>query len=903
MSHRRPRTKWSPSDFDIPSTGNRHIGAASYRDNEFSPNDALLTLPTNKKTHSQTVRSAFSFASIESVHDGGTFKHAALERQLAHDSVMSQRRHPTKRRNQQITIKSLTHAFWAEAELSADGADNKFLPLNKLKSLINPESVQDLLYSMSYSQDEVQSLIQDIFPTHLPLKCHAPKHGKDYEERPSLYRVFAILVGIDRVKDIHKFIQYGINDSVLPLIMAKEKRELADIRLHSMGDPHMDNDKLQRCFEDYSQKDLGLFKMYQNLINIPFFLFPGDDSTVLFYELDPSCVLPIIDVGEPKRGGSGSVKRIEIHHAHHNYDSVGRDHSNIHFAVKTLHFHNDKGYQKEVEALERLSMKRKDKSPDHLVPLELAYRHGDKCCLVFPWASGNLKEYWKTHQKSPDNHEHVVWLFKQCRGLALGLRRLHSPRSYAISAMENTNTPTKEYDPDDKYGRHGDIKPDNILWFNNYNGDPDHLAICDFGSTEFNTFESKSHVKADQVNGYSKTYQPPDRHAGGEISQRFDIWSLGCVFLEFISWFLFGHDQVFPQQRMMVDPKISKVIVKEDQFFYFVHSRRRGGEKIAKVKPAVLDSCPESIHEFLDLVQFQMLQPMSRERSDSMSVRLQLQEMYNKCCKDQTYATAGYAKTTKQPKGILYFLTRLDVPSLFKSRSPADQEEINDLEPDKLRHQPHNHMIPKVIDEMFIPAPPLEEFEKDIGDLSEVTNGRRNSLSIEDKTHNQEFVPPRMPTHFNNGGTGSSNGLLQMITGDTTPCYTETGDADVNLGNPVSNHSQDDTTGNLWENCDIENFSSRRQNTGDDIIRKNRSFGKKTSNSILWNPAESREGNKPPQNEFLLTAAASETTTQRTTINRRTAFSGQATRIREKTRGVLGRLSLQLRIPQGRSRN
>lgn len=262
--------------------------------------------------------------------------------------------------------------------------------------------------------------------------------------------------------------------------------------------------------------------------------------------------------------------------------------------MKKLHVKNEDNFRREIEALERLSPKLKQNCPDHLVHLELAYRHGDECCLVFPWAGGNLKEYWKSHARNPNNHKDVIWFFKQCWGLALGLRRLHNPPSYATANDEDVEAAEDILAgaQDAKYGRHGDLKPENILWFDNYHGDQDHLAICDFGSTKFNSMYSKSLVDANEVSGYTETYQPPDNQFEPVVSQKFDVWSLGCVLLEFVSWFLLDYEktvEVFPRERMMAIPGYPSHIITEDRFFCFDVSDSEGRGNSAMVKPAVID--------------------------------------------------------------------------------------------------------------------------------------------------------------------------------------------------------------------------------------------------------------------------------------------------------------------------
>ncbi|KAI8161636.1 Serine/threonine protein kinase [Colletotrichum sp. SAR 10_70] len=47
-----------------------------------------------------------------------------------------------------------------------------------------------------------------------------------------------------------------------------------------------------------------------------------------------------------------------------------------------------------------------------------------------------------------------------------------------------------------RWGRHGDIKPENILWFQEYEKIKDFLVISDFGLTSFNTTNSRSKLTA-----------------------------------------------------------------------------------------------------------------------------------------------------------------------------------------------------------------------------------------------------------------------------------------------------------------------------------------------------------------------------------------------------------------------
>ncbi|KAK1715595.1 kinase-like domain-containing protein, partial [Colletotrichum lupini] len=177
------------------------------------------------------------------------------------------------------------------------------------------------------------------------------------------------------------------------------------------------------------------------------------------------------------------------------------------------------------------------------------------------------------------------------------------------------------------WGRHGDIKPENILWFKKYEESRrNFLVISDFGLTRFNTADSRSKVAYDAVKGFSGSYRPPDVDLKRTISQRYDIWSLGCVFLEFVSWFLVGHDRTqkdFTDSRLQEDGShTGSRILLEDKFFNFNPSKD-DAPSTADVKTSVTDwiddlhqqkSCAEPVHEMLNLIQYTMLVPDAKER-------------------------------------------------------------------------------------------------------------------------------------------------------------------------------------------------------------------------------------------------------------------------------------------------
>lgn len=219
----------------------------------------------------------------------------------------------------------------------------------------------------------------------------------------------------------------------------------------------------------------------------------------------------------------------------------------------------------------------------HLIRLLMAFTHGDNHFLLFPWASGNLIDLWKRDPLPQRSVSKIRWLIDQCSGLAAGLAKLHL----------NSSWPRDRDGKERQLGRHGDIKPHNILWFDHFDGPgcvhEDHLVVSDFGLSIFHSSTANTELTTANNVGRSPTYRPPEVDLGNDpVQQSYDIWSLGCLYLEFISWYLLGYEETkghgpnsFAKLRIKDDNS------HEDKFFMIYNERLEGGSHMAVVKPGV----------------------------------------------------------------------------------------------------------------------------------------------------------------------------------------------------------------------------------------------------------------------------------------------------------------------------
>lgn len=179
----------------------------------------------------------------------------------------------------------------------------------------------------------------------------------------------------------------------------------------------------------------------------------------------------------------------------------------------------------------------------HFIQTIARFTQGARHFFIFPWAKGgNLRNFWKEQSSLSTASlnfsqkycvDYIRWFFEQLLGLSGAIEKLHNPPNQPGGSC-----------------RHGDLKPENILCFCSElpkAGDLPtdiKLVIADAG-------HARIHEKATDLRGErtttqagTQTYTPPEVEVQSNKarSRRYDIWSIGCLYLEFLIWILYGSD-------------------------------------------------------------------------------------------------------------------------------------------------------------------------------------------------------------------------------------------------------------------------------------------------------------------------------------------------------------------------
>ncbi|KAH7323473.1 kinase-like domain-containing protein, partial [Rhexocercosporidium sp. MPI-PUGE-AT-0058] len=505
-------------------------------------------------------------------------------------------------------------------------AHSFFVPRPVLEELISVPAVTDAIVSrvIDFDVSEATLLAEEV------CKC-----GR---------RLFATLVAINKVADIDLLLKEGITDEDLPFVRKPDSRRR--FALYRKGG------QVIKTFESWRDQDLEQFDRSQWWMMAP--IFRLNEGLQI---LDDNIILPFVPLGslgeklEHKQGGYSEVYPVRVHPAHHTFWAVNgliyqEDEPLV--AVKRLFSSDQMEFLKEAAILTSLS----SNHHPHLIKLLATYKHEGRYHFMFPYANANLRTYWDDRPSPTFDRDTVLWSLRQMTGIANGLLRIHS-FSDAVPLQADSETDMTRgprgteliaRHGEAMFGRHGDLKPENLLWFRQDHESQDPkgiLQIADFGLGRFHRRDSRSGINPETVQS-SPTYEPPECKLRQPVSRAYDIWSLGCVFLEFMTWLLEGTEQIegFSEFRGRVETNTG---IDDDNFFTIVkgadgaHAVLREGVITWKDRLHTNENCSQLIHDLLDLTMSQLLVIDARKRCTSAWLLQQLRMYLQRAEHDEEY--------------------------------------------------------------------------------------------------------------------------------------------------------------------------------------------------------------------------------------------------------------------------
>lgn len=483
-------------------------------------------------------------------------------------------------------------------------------------------------------------------------------------------KIFAILILVGKMTAIKGLINDGIDDRCLPFWRAKDHRTLL---YRSPDDDSVKTvESIRVGTDDWSLSNLESFSVTcQWQVLVPSFDIDCPCDGYLTSQVEPHRlfprhhIMPFIDndnvgIGDDADGvrrfpipSCYEVKKLYIHPAHRNRCRHPQTPTcrTTPFAVKLINGavkENKEVALKEMDTLRRFDTTPRPKFARRIIRLLCSFEYQNTFYLIFPFADANLEQFWKeifpSVEDLPRGPDLARWVVGEVLGLVRGLHLIH-------------NAPTKNatHKPN---GRHGDIKPQNILWFRGEK-DPElaahdetlgMLKICDFGITDF-----RSDVSVSRVNAYTvprtDAYRAPECELGpeGRTSQKYDAWSLGCVLLYFVSWYAQGWDEGIDaftdRQRSPMKTVNGTAVLYGSNFFQIVDGRFEMNsavdEQIKMLRTHPNCNCP-LFGEILDIIEKDLLRLDRDERARSDELVTRLEKIYDKCCspvEDSDYLT------------------------------------------------------------------------------------------------------------------------------------------------------------------------------------------------------------------------------------------------------------------------
>ncbi|KAI4109377.1 MAG: hypothetical protein L6R37_000534 [Teloschistes peruensis] len=356
------------------------------------------------------------------------------------------------------------------------------------------------------------------------------------------------------------------------------------------------------------------------------------------------------------------------------FSKVYRD-KNADFALKVFidrPLQTGASFAKEVRVLDELR-KHSNDSSDHIATHLATWTQDGRYYMLFPYAQCNLGQYMRRISFGNPTKRNTLWFLRQLVGLATALRQIHNLSGAESPAASSINLLAPAVKDLRKSGWHHDLRPENILYFRNKSYDDGEFYIADFGSGKVHTYRSGPASNNTPSPNGTQTYEPPEFAKEGKTSRPYDMWSMGCVFLELLVWVIFDYRSIkaFAGDRGgRRFPDSQTEFTDDDAFWQMDQSgnislRKAVTYQLTKLRDTIQRRGLIYFEKILDLVQ-RMLDIDRQTRLQALDLWDTLDRIYKQAKLDMGKLKDGelLADVTMESKHVPTYLPRLstDVP-------------------------------------------------------------------------------------------------------------------------------------------------------------------------------------------------------------------------------------------------
>ncbi|KAH8597375.1 kinase-like domain-containing protein [Bisporella sp. PMI_857] len=351
-------------------------------------------------------------------------------------------------------------------------------------------------------------------------------------------------------------------------------------------------------------------------------LAPHLDTTGQLIKVNHDCALPFTKSTVIGSGAAGIVHRAKLHPAHQR----GFEAEVVDLQVAVKQFLHKRDFTKENKILQQIKALQHRHIIRHLASID----KDEKGYIIFPWADGgNLQKFWMDGEQGP-YRKRALWAIRQMLGLTTAVELLH-----------------KQFKC-----RHGDLKPGNILCVKE-DGEM-VLKIADFGVSRIHQDPTFYRNSATTSAFLTPSYQGPevefekvDKKDQHPRSRKYDIWSLGCVFLEFSIWLLHGPKAVEGFATTRVGGSSS---TDRSAPLYEVTNKASKTARVCQLVSWTIKSLQDhpqckgetALAALLNLIKDKMLQPEVDKRPWAADICKELEKILQEAEKRHSYLSPSY---------------------------------------------------------------------------------------------------------------------------------------------------------------------------------------------------------------------------------------------------------------------